>query len=208
VLLGGLEDVVHFDKQFVRFEHASDGRVTAVFADGTSATGDILIGADGVSSRVRQQYLPHARVVDTRVVALVGKLWLTDESRAWLPRQLTGRLNNVLPPRGSGMFVAEFQRKPASFEGFAEERDYLFWALVAPRHSYGVDADLRKMEGVALRGLALRMIEGWHPHLRRLVGEQRHVAGRRYPHDDAVYRASAAIRRCATLSCCARSSSR
>ncbi|MBL7256275.1 FAD-dependent monooxygenase [Paractinoplanes lichenicola] len=37
-----------------------DGQVTAAFADGTTATGDILIGADGVRSTVRRLIDPHA----------------------------------------------------------------------------------------------------------------------------------------------------
>ena len=43
VLLTGLEDVVHFDKTFTRYEQRDDGTVTAHFADGTSATGDLLV---------------------------------------------------------------------------------------------------------------------------------------------------------------------
>src|SRR5271165_5357500 len=39
-LLEGLDDVVEFGKTFVAFEDALDGRVSAVFADGSKATTD------------------------------------------------------------------------------------------------------------------------------------------------------------------------
>ena len=39
----------------------TDEQVTAMFADGTSATGDLLIGADGPNSTVRQLFLPNYR---------------------------------------------------------------------------------------------------------------------------------------------------
>jgi len=69
ILLRGLEDVVHFNKRFVRYEEA-DGRVIAHFADGSTAEADVLVAADGVNSPVRQQYLPHAEPVDTGVMIL------------------------------------------------------------------------------------------------------------------------------------------
>ena len=110
VLLGGLGDAVHFGKELVRYE-LTDDAVTARFADGSSARGDVLVAADGVGSRVRQQYLPHAKVVDTGIVAVGGKLALDAPSRRWLPGALTRRLTNVLPPRGCGMFIAPYEAK-------------------------------------------------------------------------------------------------
>lgn len=47
----------HRGKELRRIEQWPDG-VTAHFADGTAAQGDILVGADGIRSTVRQQYLP------------------------------------------------------------------------------------------------------------------------------------------------------
>jgi 2-polyprenyl-6-methoxyphenol hydroxylase-like FAD-dependent oxidoreductase len=82
VLLDGLDDPVHLGKEFTRYEQAADGQITALFADGTSATGDVLVGADGANSRVRQQYLPDAHRMDTGIVAVAGKLPLTGETRA------------------------------------------------------------------------------------------------------------------------------
>ena len=37
LLMAGLEDVLHFGKEFERYQRTADGRVTAHIADGTSA---------------------------------------------------------------------------------------------------------------------------------------------------------------------------
>ena len=73
VLLSDLDDVVRRGKTFERYETGVDGRVTAYFSDGTSATADVLIGADGANSRVRQQLLPDAERIDTGILAIAGK---------------------------------------------------------------------------------------------------------------------------------------
>lgn len=55
ILLANLpDDAVVTDKQFDQFE-TGHGSVTALFADGSAETGDILVGADGLHSRVRAQ---------------------------------------------------------------------------------------------------------------------------------------------------------
>jgi hypothetical protein len=44
----------------------------AWFADSSVDTADVLVGADGIGSGVRRQYLPHVRVVDTGKRMLMG----------------------------------------------------------------------------------------------------------------------------------------
>ena len=77
VLMAGIEPVVHFGKRLTSFAALPDGKVEAYFEDGTTARGDVLVGADGVNSAVRKQYLPDAGPIDTGVVALGGKIALT-----------------------------------------------------------------------------------------------------------------------------------
>ena len=188
VLLGGMDDVVHFGKDFTRYEQTPDGRVTAYFSDGTSATGDVLVAADGANSRVRRQYLPGAHRIDTGVAAIAGKLPLDDQARAWLPRRLSTSVNNIMPPRDSFMFVAvwEGDRKraalPVGVRGgddaarlrpgllFDNTQDYLFWAYAAKRDAYPA-AGLDGSDGRALQRLTRSMIRGWLPALLRIVAE-------------------------------------
>ena len=85
LLSSGLDDVLHSGAEFVGYEVLSDGRVRVHFADGRTASADLLVGADGVNSRVRRQLLPTAATIDTDAVGIAHKIWLTEEVRTALP---------------------------------------------------------------------------------------------------------------------------
>jgi len=55
-------------KRLRRVEQDDEG-VTALFADGTRERGDLLVGADGIRSTVREQFLPQAQPVYAGYVA-------------------------------------------------------------------------------------------------------------------------------------------
>jgi 2-polyprenyl-6-methoxyphenol hydroxylase-like FAD-dependent oxidoreductase len=55
--LAGLVGQAHFGKEFTHYQQHAGGIVTAFFADGGSASGQALVGADGAHSAVRAQYL-------------------------------------------------------------------------------------------------------------------------------------------------------
>src|SRR5215831_11153628 len=100
ILLEGLDAFIHFGKRFVAFEDAPAGQVTARFQDGSSATGDVLIGADGAGSHLRSQLLPQAQRVETGILAISGKIGLTQTTRAATPEAFFRGPTLVLGPRG------------------------------------------------------------------------------------------------------------
>ncbi len=189
VLSTGLGDILHLDKEFERYEQASDGTVTCHFTDGTTATANVLIAADGANSRVRRQYLPEAQRVDTGIRAIAGKLPLTDEVKAWLPDRMQQGPNNVLPPSGCGMFMAPHDLSDSLLSAtahgaggndaraahdlhFDNTTSYLMWAYAANSRKYPCDDnELSAMDGTALRNLAGRQIADWHHDLRRMVAD-------------------------------------
>jgi len=61
ILVSHYGKAIHCGKKLQRVEEEGDV-VKAFFEDGTSAIGDLLIGADGIHSAVRQQLVPSARL--------------------------------------------------------------------------------------------------------------------------------------------------
>jgi 2-polyprenyl-6-methoxyphenol hydroxylase-like FAD-dependent oxidoreductase len=187
LLFTGMEDVVAFDKTFTHFERNDEGTVTAHFTDGTTATGDVLVGADGANSAVRQQYLPHAGLKDTGIVSIAAKVPVTEETKALLPERVFNGISLVFAPKGQFgiLHVMEFKWDAAgTIKGgigssdaeligrwpgllFDNTRDYINWALWTSVDRY--PADVTDLRGEDVVSLALRMASHWHPNMRRLI---------------------------------------
>jgi 2-polyprenyl-6-methoxyphenol hydroxylase-like FAD-dependent oxidoreductase len=179
--LSGLDEIIHFDKSFVSCEETPGGKVVAHFADGSAASGDLLVAADGTHSRVFAQRFPQATRHETGVSAIMGKIALTPEVRSLL---LPGRLDGattILGPNGYGMFLALFDRTTeppaASINSAAlpaglaldETEDYLFWAIVARNTKAAFAQGAQDMSGAELQAAVSKIVETWHPKVRKLV---------------------------------------
>jgi 2-polyprenyl-6-methoxyphenol hydroxylase-like FAD-dependent oxidoreductase len=186
ILMTGLEDVITFGKEFTHFERHTDGTVTAHFADGSSSTGDLLVGADGAGSRVRKQYLPQAHQEDTGIIAIAGKLPITEESGSLVPPRVFKGISMIQAPKGYFciLHVMEFKwdRSGKIKNGigdtdaelikvwpglqFDNTRDYINWGFSATADKF--PADVMQRRGDDLARLVKDMTPDWHPNLRRL----------------------------------------
>jgi salicylate hydroxylase len=182
VLLSGLDDVVHFGKTFTRYDDDPSGSVVAHFEDGTTATGDVLVAADGGGSRVRQQLLPEAKRIDTGVVGIAGKIFLDGAAREEIAPVLLDGIAFVSAKGGVGLFVAMQDLEHSAADGFGgndpsapggshfdNTRSYLMWALSQRREQLGLGGNAEALDSEKLKAIALRTMAGWHERFRDLV---------------------------------------
>lgn len=178
ILLAGLGDSVQMGAEFVGYRHGTDGRVTAEFADGRRLTADVLVGSDGVGSRVRRQYLPDAEPQPVGVVGLGHKVLLDGDARAWVPPRLQAGMNVISGRDPVSLFTSAYHPRPGARAALAAVTDdvptgietpYVLAALVADAGR--LPADVTSLDGRALRRVVDGLVEGWHPDLRRLLAE-------------------------------------
>ncbi|MEU0796364.1 FAD-dependent oxidoreductase [Amycolatopsis sp. NPDC005961] len=161
ILLADLGDRVSFGKRLRSF--TDDETVTAFFADGTRATGDVLVGADGGNSAVRRQLVPEVRLVDADLCGAMGRTPLAERFRRLVP----GRGTMVKGPEVTLMLGRmRFDREPSAAAAelglsLPRRESYVRWVLLVPPATVPRREDARE--------LVLDLIEGWHPDLRDLV---------------------------------------
>ena len=144
-----------FEKRLVGIEDRADQPVVAQFADGTSAEGDFLIGADGVHSAVRAHVIPDGpKPFDTGLIGFGG----------FVPRSLLE--NTEIGQRVQTTFGQ------SGFFGYgfcsADPSDGVMWWSTQPAH--GIDAaDFRAMSQDALKRHLLDFHAGWHDPIPQLL---------------------------------------
>lgn len=84
-LMLGTDDILRLGKRFSHYEETDDGPVRLFFTDGTHQECDLLVGADGVHSMVRQQLLPHIEVRESGIGVTYFKVPFTSETQDLLP---------------------------------------------------------------------------------------------------------------------------
>jgi 2-polyprenyl-6-methoxyphenol hydroxylase-like FAD-dependent oxidoreductase len=173
ILLADLDKELHFGKNLAAFASCPDGRVTAQFTDGTSATGDLLVGADGTGSTVRRIVAPEA-VIDELHWEIYGRTVITAALLASVPSVLLDTYAWIIAPGGDAMNLSACAAlRPASTAAaelapgvrLTDVPDYFRW-MVGP-----FDDSLRGADSDALHRMVVEKTSQWHPAVRRIVAE-------------------------------------
>jgi 2-polyprenyl-6-methoxyphenol hydroxylase-like FAD-dependent oxidoreductase len=180
ILRARLGDAFHPGQPVTGYEE-TPGQVTVTLANGNTAQGDVLVGADGIRSAVRGQKLPGTTVIDTGVrgLGVFGRTPLTPELAAQLPPNLFEGVIIAADRKGSRLLIAVYrprQRPQDAAAAIAPDvtlepvEDYVMISCSVPPGTV-IPPAAQWTDGTPamLRDAMLAAIEGWHPAARALV---------------------------------------
>ncbi|KAE9409868.1 FAD/NAD(P)-binding domain-containing protein [Gymnopus androsaceus JB14] len=137
ILLQNLD--VQFGRQAIGYalDSPSPGKVTLQFKDGSSETGDFLVGADGLRSVVGKQLLPKHLPVDTTGRCIYGKTAITPQFLEKFPKQMHDWMSMTIDDTGAKPVCLLTEPFRFSDAGKAlsstvlpqPSEDYMYWVL-------------------------------------------------------------------------------
>lgn len=152
------EDIhIEWNKRLVTFEEKND-QVIAHFEDGSSASGDFLVGSDGGASTIRE-LIPsvHPKVVDVNSVVFTAQIDRNPEWEKLLPLNQTGMVR-FLGPGSNYMGVCFSER--------ADRSPTVFWGLTEK-----TEERLENPKQILDHCKELMKNEAWHETLKKLVND-------------------------------------
>ncbi|MFD9740118.1 FAD-dependent monooxygenase [Umezawaea sp. NPDC059074] len=174
LLTTGLGDAIHWGSEYVRHETHPDGTVTAHIADGSTDHGDLLVGADGATSRVATALAGGPTSSPVGIGGVAGRSPLTPRLRELLPDPL--RVGSILgvSPGGTSVFLTAQDDEPGPALDPAlcvdvrpfPDPPVVYWGVNVP-----VDRlpHARKIGAETAVRAAGDLLRGWSPVVREIV---------------------------------------
>lgn len=179
ILRSHLDGVLVTGAAVVSFEQ-DENRVLAIFSDGTTVEGDLLVGADGIRSAVRAQLLPDATVVEAGIdgIGVYGRSPLTADIVGDIPEVLIDDVTIVADRAGHRVLLGPLRARQSVADATSGVAgvdldpfdDYVMVScsvehgtVVPPNREWTAETPRE------LRDSMLRAIEGWHPSVRAIV---------------------------------------
>ncbi|ANW16947.1 FAD-dependent oxidoreductase [Streptomyces clavuligerus] len=176
ILLAGLTGTVHFGTEATGYRR-DGGDIVLELADGGSARGTLLVGADGINSTVRRRLLPAVDVVPLVQHALLTQAPLTDALSAVLLPAFEDSFVMVRDAAGTHLAAGLFQPRSSPERATAAIApdvrldpvdDYVAVNLELTGPGLG-EADFFRAPREFLHSLMREAVRDWHPGLRGLV---------------------------------------
>ncbi|MNH98033.1 FAD-dependent urate hydroxylase [compost metagenome] len=136
---------VQFNKKLIGWEQ-DDNQVTAFFEDGSQATGDVLIGADGIHSSVREQILGNTLLRYSGYTAIRGISLFNDE-------RYDGHIGGGFEAWGPG--------KRFGYSNLGQGRIFWFGAINSPAGSHLPKGERKQA--------ALHHFQGWYDPIEAVI---------------------------------------
>ena len=165
-LFDGIEDVVHFNKAVTGYDLTSNG-VIAMFADGSkSPEGSLLVGADGVYSKITKQLTEgKLKVFDTGARMIHGS-----SPRATFDQLAQGRfaafaIEDEANSAGRIAMITNVRDEPGESVHFG-------WVLVGGPGSFSAPNDDFSISGQPAVDISVSLTSKWSDKLRPILLEQ------------------------------------
>lgn len=162
-LTKGISDRITFNKDLDTFtvdEHLN--KVSVTFKDGEVVHGRFIVGADGLHSAVRRQYLPSHSFKDTGAICIYGKTQITPNLLERFPEKGLRWMTVVSDgaPMLQSCIIGEtpvtlllepirFSEDSRQAHGQQLPEDYVYWALIGPEKRFPLgDSEQNGANGV------------------------------------------------------------
>jgi len=175
LLTVGLQDRIRFGWEYLSHVVAPDSTVTSrirnIHTGFVTVTDpvDLLVGADGVGSRVAQALAGRATSAPVGISGIAGRTPINAWTRSLVPELLRAGPALAFGPGGAAVFLSLHDpsngpavNPPTGNTVPADiEPPSLVWGLVAPNTR--LPADLRALPASRLASIAVRLLAGWEP---------------------------------------------
>jgi 2-polyprenyl-6-methoxyphenol hydroxylase-like FAD-dependent oxidoreductase len=175
-LLTGLEEYVFFGKSLKQYTVHPE-KVTVSFADGSTEDGSLLVGADGVRSMVRKQYLPSFQGLDTGTRIIFGKTPSTPDFLAKLKEEYRHGMSLVLDPEDASQPCVLFESINFPYaEEITEPQlpdPYMYWVLCTQISQLPITREKSwHISSQESASISRELTKSWSPSLRAIFDMQ------------------------------------
>ncbi|GKT47440.1 O-methyltransferase aurJ [Colletotrichum spaethianum] len=189
-LMTGIGDCVHFSKELGSYKLDVDkGVVIVTFKDGETVEGRLLVGADGLHSAVRRDFVSSHKIKDTGAACIYGKTPMSSAVLEKFPEKgmrwmtIVSDQTPMLQSCVIGEAPVTLLLEPIRFSEVSRSQhqlpeDYIYWALIGPEARFRLDGETStskvsssKSHKAAIEAarLSLSITQEWHPSIRSVL---------------------------------------